>query len=107
MKNTSIFEHEQNLLSRSKALLEQNTDTISSEDYDELISEYKRLLKTTSRLVRHNDRNEQRLNDLAKEANEKRQQLEGLSKQLSKKHTITVIDAKTMKKKRKARKQIK
>ena len=84
MKNDSIFEHEQTLLLRANELLDQNSASISSENYEELISEYKRLLKTTSRLVRHNDRNEQRLNDLAKEANEKRQQLEGLSKQLSK-----------------------
>ena len=84
MKNDSIFDHEQALLLRANELLDQNSASISSENYEELISEYKRLLKTTSRLVRHNDRNEQRLNDLAKEANEKRQQLEGLSKQLSK-----------------------
>ena len=84
MKSSQIFEHEMNVLSKAEKVRVEDGNSVSYEDFEKILGEYKKLLKTTSRLVRHSDRMEINLNITAKEAREKSEQLEALSNQLAK-----------------------
>ena len=52
--------------------------------FSNLVGAYGKLLKTTKRIIKLSDKNEQRLNILKEEAQETNKQLEGMSSQLSK-----------------------
>ncbi len=82
-RNEGIFQHEFKVIEKSKFAIEGASDA-SQTELSELLREYEKLLKTTRRLVKHNDRSEERLNVLAQEAREKSTQLEQLSAQLAK-----------------------
>ena len=82
--NSGIFHHELSVIESSKVILTDGTGEIIKPELSALLKEYEKLLKTTRRLVKHNDRSEERLNVLANEAREKNHQLEQLSAQLAK-----------------------
>ena len=58
MKSSQIFEHEMNVLSKAEKVRVEDGNSVSYEDFEKILGEYKKLLKTTSRLVRHSDRME-------------------------------------------------
>lgn len=93
MKSSQIFEHEMNVVSKAEKVRVENGNAVSYEDFEKILGEYKKLLKTTSRLVRHSDRMEINLNITAKEAREKSEQLEALSNQLAKYLSPQVYDS--------------
>jgi len=82
--NDTIFQAEDTIISAAKQRLQDDAATLTAAEYQELITEYGRLLKTTKRLIKLNDRSANRLNELARETQEKNAQLEGLSAQLAK-----------------------
>lgn len=77
-----IFNKEVAVLDEAKALLESGTP--DADHFRQLTAAYEKLLKSTRRLVKMSDRNEAELNRLAKDLDEKRGMLEGLSNKLSK-----------------------
>ncbi len=82
--NDAIFRTEDTFISEAKALLSDDGSALSTDQYQRLVTEYEHLLKTTKRLVKLNDRGADRLNELARETQEKNAQLERLSNQLAK-----------------------
>ena len=82
--NDGIFKHELDVIDNAKETIGRELTAVPSGTHQSLIKEYEKLLKTTRRLVKHNDRSEERLNVLANEAQEKTKQLEQLSAQLAK-----------------------
>ena len=79
---TDIFGQETKILAAAKQLVEDGQT--SPEKYTELLNHYGKLLRTTKRIIKLSDKNEQRLNQLKEEAQETNKQLEGMSTQLSK-----------------------
>ncbi|MEK9927918.1 MAG: adenylate/guanylate cyclase domain-containing protein [Halieaceae bacterium] len=79
---TDIFGQETKILAAAKQLVEDGQT--SPETYTELLNHYGKLLRTTKRIIKLSDKNEQRLNQLKEEAQETNKQLEGMSTQLSK-----------------------
>ncbi len=79
---TDIFGQETKILAAAKQLVEDGQT--SPETYTELLNHYGKLLRTTKRIIKLSDKNEQRLNQLKDEAQETNKQLEGMSTQLSK-----------------------
>ena len=79
---TDIFGQETKILAAAKQLVEDGQT--SPETYTELLNHYSKLLRTTKRIIKLSDKNEQRLNQLKEEAQETNKQLEGMSTQLSK-----------------------
>jgi class 3 adenylate cyclase len=77
-----IFDHENRVLESSLALIE--SGGASHGDHEKLTQEYRKLLKTTRRIIKLSDKSEERLTQLSNEAQETNRQLEGLSTQLSK-----------------------
>lgn len=82
--NDAIFRTEDIFISEAKAFLCNDGSVLSADQYQRLVTEYEHLLKTTKRLVKLNDRGADRLNELARETQEKNAQLERLSNQLAK-----------------------
>ena len=82
MTSKDVFENESQVLAEAKALAEGNSST--EQDFSNLVGAYGKLLKTTKRIIKLSDKNEQRLNILKEEAQETNKQLEGMSSQLSK-----------------------
>ena len=82
MTSKDVFENESQVLAEAKALAEGNSST--GQDFSNLVGAYGKLLKTTKRIIKLSDKNEQRLNILKEEAQETNKQLEGMSSQLSK-----------------------
>ena len=82
MDSKDVFENEAKVLASAKSLSENNS--ANGEDFAELMEAYGKLLKTTKRIVKLSDKNEQRWNQLKEEAQETNKQLEGMSSQLSK-----------------------
>lgn len=80
--DTDIFSHETQTLADFKKIKEAGTS--SKADFDALVDQYSKLLRTTKRIIKLSDKNEQRLNQLKIEAQETNEQLEGMSSQLSK-----------------------
>ena len=80
--SNDIFIQETKILEQSKEL--SSTGSPSATDYSELVSNYGKLLRTTRKIIKLSDKNEQRLNELKEEAQETNAQLEGMSAQLSK-----------------------
>ena len=79
---TDIFGQETKILAAAKQLVEDGQT--SPETYTELLNHYGKLLRTTKRIIKLSDKNEQSLNQLKEEAQETNKQLEGMSTQLSK-----------------------
>ena len=79
---TDIFGQETKILAAAKQLVEDGQT--SPETYTELLNHYGKLLRTTKRIIKLSDKNEQRLNQLKEEVQETNKQLEGMSTQLSK-----------------------
>jgi len=77
-----IFGQEGKILAAAKQTMEEGE--ASHEDYSSLVNQYGKLLRTTKRIIKLSDKNEQRLNELKQEAQETNTQLEGMSSQLSK-----------------------
>ena len=82
MTSKDVFENESQVLAEAKALAESSSST--ELDFSNLVGAYGKLLKTTKRIIKLSDKNEQRLNILKEEAQETNKQLEGMSSQLSK-----------------------
>ncbi len=82
MTSKDVFENESQVLTEAKALAESSSST--EQDFSNLVGAYGKLLKTTKRIIKLSDKNEQRLNILKEEAQETNKQLEGMSSQLSK-----------------------
>ena len=82
MTSKDVFQNESQVLAEAKALVEGNSST--EQDFSNLVGAYGKLLKTTKRIIKLSDKNEQRLNILKEEAQETNKQLEGMSSQLSK-----------------------
>jgi class 3 adenylate cyclase len=82
--NDAIFRSEDKFVTDAEMLVGGDNNELPKTDYQELLAEYKHLLKTTKRLVKLNDRGADRLSELARETQEKNAQLEGLSNQLAK-----------------------
>lgn len=79
---TDIFSQETKILTEVKVKKESGDS--SHEDFSTLVDQYGKLLRTTKKIIKLSDKNEQRLNQLKSEAQETNEQLEGMSAQLSK-----------------------
>lgn len=79
---TDIFGQETKILEEAKRT--QEAGEASPEAYTDLVRQYGKLLRTTKKIIKLSDKNEQRLNQLKIEAQETNTQLEGMSSQLSK-----------------------
>jgi len=91
--NDIIFKHENHVLTEIQNFSSDQSLASMRAGYKNIISEYERLLKTTKHLVKLNDRSADRLSELATETQEKNNQLERLSKQLSKYLSLQVYDS--------------
>ena len=80
--SNDIFVQETKILEQSKELSASGLSSAS--DYSELVTNYGKLLRTTRKIIKLSDKNEQRLNELKEEAQQTNSQLEGMSAQLSK-----------------------
>ena len=80
--DTNIFSQETAVLNAAKKKSE--AGDAGKDEYKALVENYSKLLRTTKRIIKLSDKNEQRLNELKQEAQETNQQLEGMSSQLSK-----------------------
>jgi len=81
-----LFNEETEIVARAETLLEQGglAGEEAARHFGELLKGYKKLLKNMQRLMRHSDRNEEKLNALARAMEEKNKLLENLSGSLSK-----------------------
>ena len=77
-----IFASESKILSEAKTHL--SNEPIRSEIYAELVSNYGKLLRTTKKIIKLSDKNEDKLNELKSEAVESSAKLQSISSQLSK-----------------------
>ena len=90
-----LFDKEEKIIAKGQALLDNgdNPDSNGSGQYGELLKAYEKLFKSTKKLVRLSDRNEQELNNLAKSLDDKNQMLEGLSGKLAKYLSPQIYDS--------------
>jgi adenylate cyclase len=81
-----VFQREATVIAQGRALLAANAivDPAAAAMYEELLKAYEKLARTTRKLIRLSDRNEEQLNQLAHTLNEKNATLEALSDKLSK-----------------------
>jgi adenylate cyclase len=81
-----VFQREAAVIAQGRALLAANSiaDPAAAAKYQELLAAYEKLSRTTRKLIRLSDRNEEQLNQLAHTLNEKNATLEALSDKLSK-----------------------
>lgn len=93
MSSDDLFAAEEQVIAAAQELLDKGAlhDKSDGKLYEELLKDYQKLFRTTRRLMKLSDRNEQQLNALSQEqrhANEiiatKNKELEALSKKLSK-----------------------
>jgi class 3 adenylate cyclase len=93
MSSDDLFAAEEQVITAAQELLDKGAlhDKADGKLYQELLKDYQKLFRTTRRLMKLSDRNEQQLNALSQEqrrANEiiatKNKELEALSKKLSK-----------------------
>ena len=93
MSSDDLFAAEEQVIAAAQRLLDAGrlADPADGRLYQELLKDYQKLFRTTRRLMRLSDRNEQQLNAMGQEqrkANEiiaqKNKELESLSKKLSK-----------------------
>ena len=81
-----VFQREEAVIAHARALLAEHAiaDPVAAAKYEELLKAYEKLSRTSRRLIRLSDRNEEQLNQLARALNEKNATLENLSDKLSK-----------------------
>jgi adenylate cyclase len=81
-----VFQREEAVIAQGRALLAENAiaDPATAAKYEELLKAYEKLSRTTRRLIKLSDRNEEQLNELARTLNDKNATLETLSDKLSK-----------------------
>ncbi len=79
---TDLFSQETKILAAAKSI--SDSGSTSPEEYLKLYQQYGKLLRTTKKIIKISDKNEQRLNELKQEAQQTNEQLEGMSSQLSK-----------------------
>ena len=81
-----VFRREEAVIAQGRALIDGNmiADPLAAAKYQELLRAYEKLSRTTRRLIKLSDRNEEQLNQLARTLNEKNATLEILSDKLSK-----------------------
>ena len=93
MSSDDLFAAEEQVIAAAQQLLDNGrfADRVDGKLYEELLKDYQKLFRTTRRLMKLSDRNEQQLNALSQEqrrANEiitqKNQELDALSTKLSK-----------------------
>lgn len=77
-----IFDQEDKIVARTEQVM--LNSEVSMQEYGKLATDYKKLLRTTRKIVKLSDKNEKRLNELKEEAQQTNLQLEGMSAQLSK-----------------------
>ena len=80
----SFLGKEQEVLIESERLLAESPDLLDSRAYSKLTTDYGRLLKNFSRIIRISDRNERRLQSVSDELEIEKQKFEGIAGQLSK-----------------------
>ena len=79
----SFLGKEQEVLVESERLLAENPELIDPAAYSKLTTDYGRLLKNFSRIIRISDRNERRLQSVSDELEIEKQKFEGIAGQLS------------------------
>ena len=81
-----LFRREEKVIAEATGFLEGGgvADATAKEAFTGLLKAYEKLFKSTKRLVRLSDRNEEELNALARSLDEKSTMLEGLSEKLAK-----------------------
>lgn len=79
----SFLGKEQEVLVESERLLAENPELIDTAAYSKLTTDYGRLLKNFSRIIRISDRNERRLQSVSDELEIEKQKFEGIAGQLS------------------------
>ena len=93
MSSDDLFAAEEQVIAAAQQLLDNGrfADRVDGKLYEELLKDYQKLFRTTRRLMKLSDRNEQQLNALSQEqrrANEtitqKNKELDALSTKLSK-----------------------
>lgn len=84
-KSFELFEKERRVVEDAKHFYEHGTfvNAKARATFASLIKSYEKLLKSSNRLVRMSDRNEEQLNALAKNLDDQNKMLEGLSSKLS------------------------
>jgi adenylate cyclase len=80
----SFLGKEQEILAECQRLLAESPELVNPEVFNKLITDYARLLKNFSRIIRISDRNELRLQSVSDELEIEKQKLEGVAGQLSK-----------------------
>lgn len=89
----SLYEHEENTILKAEKLLQKRSTAGLAAEFELLLNDYKKILRKLRQLVKHSDRMERKLNNAAKDAESKNQQLEALSKQLSKYLSPQIYDS--------------
>jgi len=81
-----VFQREEAVILQARTLLAANAiaDAEAAAKYEELLKAYEKLARTTRRLIKLSDRNEEQLNELAHTLNQKNETLATLSDKLSK-----------------------
>ena len=81
-----VFQREEAVILQGRTLLAANAivDPVAAAKYEELLKAYEKLARTTRRLIKLSDRNEEQLNELAHTLNQKNDTLATLSDTLSK-----------------------
>jgi class 3 adenylate cyclase len=89
-----LFNKEKAVVDAANVFLEKGIkDKDTAEQYVHLLRAYEKLFKSTKRLIRLSDRNEAKLNKLAKSLDDKNSMLEGLSSKLAKYLSPQVYDS--------------
>jgi adenylate cyclase len=81
-----VFEREEAVIAQGRALVAEHAiaDPAAAANYERLLKAYEKLARTTRRLIKLSDRNEEKLNELAHTLNQKNDTLEVLSGKLAK-----------------------
>jgi len=79
-----IFQREESVITQARALLAERAiaDPAAAAAYERLLKAYEKLSRTTRRLIKLSDRNEEQLNRLARTLNDKNEILKALSDRL-------------------------
>jgi len=86
-----VFKKEQQIIGAAQALIDKGE--IAVDDYAALLKAYEKLFKSTRRLVKLSDRNEEELNKVAKALDDKNAMLQSLSGKLAKYLSPQVYDS--------------
>jgi adenylate cyclase len=86
MSSDDLFAAEEGVISAAQDLLAKGSfaDAADRQSFEKLLKDYQKLFRTTRRLMKLSDRNEQQLSAVSQELAQKNKALEALSKKLSK-----------------------